>query len=244
MIIYRFEKQCGGPLMRPMILLIGLLLPFFAYADAPRQPMESTHAGEQLNIAKSWLESLRRSTTSVADVDFFERYLRKNHLAPEAVGTSREEIESFRSVAYQTHVVFLLKTLRRGTTRYKGAIAGIDAYLRKYGLSYSALGTSPEEIERLRVKGCKLSAIQWLEALRRGTVQSRAAYQNVLKFMFEGNLIPTDIGTSVEELKGFVQKMPMHEFVGPPCTTTTCKDANAGSKSPAQRAGLTLLLQS
>lgn len=62
-----------------------------------------------------------------------------------------------------------LGLLRRGTDKYDLFFGCLRQELEKGGFSLADIGTSNEELEELRVNGCKISVQKWLDSLRRGT---------------------------------------------------------------------------
>ncbi len=73
--------------------------------------------------------------------------------------------------------------------------------LRKGSLSFADIGTSEEELEELRVKGCKIAAQELLGFLRSGTDQYDFFIGLVREEARRGNFSLADIGTSEEELE-------------------------------------------
>jgi len=94
-----------------------------------------------------------------------------------------------------------LEHLRSGTDQYESFLKYLHEEVQKGGFTLKDIGTSEEELEQLRVKGCKTSAQKWLEYLRSGADQ----YDSFLKYLREevqkGGLTLKDIGTSKEELE-------------------------------------------
>ena len=97
-----------------------------------------------------------------------------------------------------------LNHLRAGTSQYDAFIGYVREEARKGNLSLADIGTSEEELEELRVKGCATAANQWLNHLRAGTSQYDAFIGYVREEARKGNLSLADIGTSEEELSSFV----------------------------------------
>lgn len=93
-----------------------------------------------------------------------------------------------------------LTYLRRGTGEYRSFLECFRREVRKGSLSLEKLGTSEEELECLRVLGCKTAAIQWLECIRRGTKQYESCLEYLRRELKAGGLSLADIDTSEEEL--------------------------------------------
>jgi hypothetical protein len=94
-----------------------------------------------------------------------------------------------------------LKRLRSGIEHYEICLGFLLEEAQKGGLTLEDIGTSKEELEQLRIKGCKAEARRWLEYLRSGT----GHYDTFLKYLREevqrGGLTLEDVGTSEEELE-------------------------------------------
>ena len=94
-----------------------------------------------------------------------------------------------------------LKYLRSGTDQYEGVLKHLREEVQRGGLTLKDIGTSEEELERLRVEGCKTSAQNTLKYLRSGTDQYEDSLKRLRKEVQKGGLTLKDIGTSEEELE-------------------------------------------
>lgn len=104
-----------------------------------------------------------------------------------------------------------LNYLRDGTDMYDSFIGHLRKEIDRGNLSLADIGTSEEELEQLRVKGCKVSAQNWLSYLRDGVDAYDFFVGRLRKEVSKGNLSLADIGTSEEELeqlrvKGMAEK--------------------------------------
>ena len=106
---------------------------------------------------------------------------------------------------YREEVQFWLDALRKGTQQHRAALGYVDEYTKEGGLTLKDIGTTKAELEKCRVLGCKVNAQFWLDALRKGTQQHRAALGYVDEYTKEGGLTLKDIGTTKAELSSFKQ---------------------------------------
>lgn len=97
-----------------------------------------------------------------------------------------------------------LDTLRRGTDDYMSVQRYLYRDLRKGGLSLVDIGTSEEELTELCVKGCRIRAKMWFNALRTGLGEPNAMVKLIRDDLRKGGLSLADIGTSEEELSTFL----------------------------------------
>jgi hypothetical protein len=96
-----------------------------------------------------------------------------------------------------------LDFLRNGSTQYDLLIEYVRQEALKGNFSLADIGTSEEELEELRVKGCMTVAQESLGFLRNGTSQYDLFIEYVRKEARKGNFSLADIGTSEEELASF-----------------------------------------
>ncbi len=99
--------------------------------------------------------------------------------------------------------------LRCGTSIYHLLIVWIREDVHYWGFSLAEIGTSEEELEKLRVLGCKTMAKELLDTLRKGTTNTisniNIKYNELIHYIRSGvlkkNFSLAEIGTSEEELK-------------------------------------------
>lgn len=101
-----------------------------------------------------------------------------------------------------------LKLLRDGTNLYDNILDRLHRELKSGKLTFKDIDTSDDEIKKLRILGCKLAAIRWLQALRRGVhVNVSVSYIYYMYHELEvGELSLEDIGTTDTEVQLFKQK--------------------------------------
>ena len=152
--------------------------------------------------AQKWLERLRSGTSYW---ESFLQYLRNNlqkaGLTLKDIGTSEKELEKLRIKGCKTSAQKWLEYLRSGTDQYESFLRYLLEEVKEGGFTLKDIGTSEEELKKLRVKGCKISAQKWLEYLRSGTDQYESFLRYLLEEVKEGGFTLKDIGTSEEELK-------------------------------------------
>jgi hypothetical protein len=99
---------------------------------------------------------------------------------------------------------YKLDNLRRGTSNYGGELRALRQQLTNGGLTLADIGTSEEELEQLRVLGCKTVATNHLNNLRRGSSSLDYELRGLRQQLTNGGLTLADIGTSEEELESLL----------------------------------------
>ena len=155
--------------------------------------------------AKKLLGYLREGITESETVfNALREELRKGGLTPKDIGTSEKELKRLQIRYCKIAAKEYLVSLRKGISEYASYLDLLRFELERGGLTLRHIGTSERELERLRIKGCKLAAKEYLASLRKGnlTPYSRFLdYIHLRRELEEGGLTPTDIGTSESELK-------------------------------------------
>lgn len=103
-----------------------------------------------------------------------------------------------------THIVSAQKNLhqlRRGTPDYEDQLRLLRYSMIDGELSLSDIGTNEEELEKLRIKGCKKAAEESLNCLQEGTYQYDYWLEHLQKELKAGGLSLADIGTNEKELQ-------------------------------------------
>lgn len=95
-----------------------------------------------------------------------------------------------------------LEVLRRGTASHGSCLH----LIRKANFTLADIGTSEEELEQLRIKGCKTAAQMCLEHLRRGSDRDVVFLEQLRNQLRLGNLSLVDIGTNAAELASFERR--------------------------------------
>lgn len=100
-----------------------------------------------------------------------------------------------------------LRLLRTGTRFYENYLQYLANDVRNGGFTLSDIGTSDEELERLRVMGCKAKAQHGLSLLRRDPVYFDCTYiiYWIREELASGNLSLSDINTTEEEFASILQ---------------------------------------
>ncbi len=128
---------------------------------------------------------------------------RKGGFSLADIGTNEKEIEELRVKGCKAAAHMWLDFLRHGASRYDSCICYVREEATKGNLSLADIGTNEEELEELRVKGCKTVAYMWLGYLRNGTSQHDSCIHYVREEARKGGFSLADIGTSKEELASF-----------------------------------------
>jgi len=97
-----------------------------------------------------------------------------------------------------------LRILRNGTDHY-GFIGYVRDEASEGGFSLEDLGTSDAELEKLRVKSCKIRAQKCLGYLRDGNDKFGLLPDIIRAELRSGGFSLADIGTSEKELVSFAQ---------------------------------------
>ncbi|MBP7006010.1 hypothetical protein KBB27_02730 [Patescibacteria group bacterium] len=158
--------------------------------------------GSHLERAQALLASLRRGAEQYALLmRSFRAEVRDGGLSLADLGTSEEELKELELLGLKTAALGRLEFLRKGTTHYEDFLRYLREEAEKAGLSLVDLGTDEEELKRLRVLGCKTTALGWLQHLRKGIEQHEAFFEYFRQEVEKGGLSLTDLGTSEEELE-------------------------------------------
>lgn len=99
-----------------------------------------------------------------------------------------------------------LSYLRIATERPDTFIDCLWKEVNAGGLTLADLGTSRKELKRLRIRGFKSAAKQFLLSLRNGELWGNEIIEQVRKDLRKGKLSLRDIGTSETELKKLATK--------------------------------------
>jgi hypothetical protein len=96
-----------------------------------------------------------------------------------------------------------LSRLRQGATNWEIILDHFRREVERGSFSLSEIGTNEDELENLRVRGCKTAAVTWLSALRNGSNQFDLFLSYLREEIQKGGLSLVEIGTSHNELEGF-----------------------------------------
>ena len=116
-------------------------------------------------------------------------------------GASEMEVLYMEDGSARRNSEALLKSLRVGTSHYRSFITRIKKDVKLGGLTLGDIGTSEEELEQLRILGCKCTAQIHLDHLRLGSTQYEKHLRELLAELRKGKLQLDSIGTSIEELE-------------------------------------------
>ena len=117
------------------------------------------------------------------------------------IGTSEEELEELMVKGSKIDAQKWLGHLREGDDQYKSWLVYLRTAVERGGFALVDIGTDEQELETLRINGCKITAQKWLGYLRAGG----QFYESFLGYLREevllGGFTLSDIGTSEEELE-------------------------------------------
>lgn len=157
--------------------------------------------------AQRVLEKLRKATDNYGHwVRVLRAELKKGDLLPSDIGTTEEELQEYWVKDCKIAIQQVLEKLRKGTSIYEFYLKLLRLGLEQGGLSLSDVGTSEEELEALRVKGCKIAARGALKNLRSGTDDYRFNLNRLRRELEKGGLVLSDIGTTEEELARLAER--------------------------------------
>lgn len=161
--------------------------------------------------SEALLKSLRVGTSHYKSfIKRLKEELKQGGLTLEDVGSSEEEIERLRILGCRTTAQSHLNRLRLGSVLYENYLKKLLLELRKGKLALELIGTSVEELEQLRILGCKKSARKWLRILRDcslcKTNQRILFRRRLIAELKAGKLLPEDIGTTNAELDFLVNR--------------------------------------
>ncbi len=96
---------------------------------------------------------------------------------------------------------FWLDYLRRDPAQHTSWLTYFRNALTYHGKTLEDYNTSEEELEKLRILGCKKNAEKWLEYLRRGSSEHQSFAKYLRQDAQEGGFTLEEIGTSEKELE-------------------------------------------
>lgn len=156
--------------------------------------------------AEAWVNYVKNGLANDdSEVDQIYRYIGTTNLTLADLGINEEELQKFRREACLAGCRWRLAELKTGSVGYKNLLQAIRDYVKKYDLTLDDIKTDEEELERLRVRGCRAVAKSRLKSLRKsnndGSIPSDYYVVCIREMLKEGNLTLADIGTDEEELR-------------------------------------------
>ena len=157
--------------------------------------------------AMKWLQVLLVGNDQY---DWIINYIReaaiKGNFPLTNIDTSEEELEQLRIKGCITDAFKWLGYLRDGAPyQYDWVIGHIRKLAARGKFSLADIGTSEEELEQLRIKGCIADATKWLNSLRMDNDQKDWIVRHIRELAIRGNFLLVDIGTNEEELSSFLE---------------------------------------
>lgn len=156
--------------------------------------------------ALKWIASLRTGTMQ------YDLYIRRiielasaEGLSLVDLGTFEEELKNLRFKCCVYSSENFLKRLSLADYEFEFLIKCMKEGLSSCNLSLENIGTSEDEIEKLRVEACKRSAQRILSHLRNCSTNNNDLYVRcLLEYLCKGGLSPEDVQTNDEELDGLL----------------------------------------
>ncbi len=168
---------------------------------------------EQLRIkgcktaAQTCLDDLREGSIEYRlHLSKFRELVRQGGLTLAEFPTSEVELESLRIKGCKTSATYFLEKLRPGVNSWWLFLSCLRRECTEGRFTFAVIGTSEEELEQLRIKGCKTAAQMCLEHLRRGSDRDVVFLEQLRKQLRLGDLSLADIGTNAAELASFERR--------------------------------------
>ncbi len=148
---------------------------------------------------------LRQLRNGAALYEYFLRCLRisceTGGFTLHDIGTDEEELKAILVNGFKRDAMVFLEALRHGSYLYEKTIVYLRIAMKGGNFTLETLGSSEEELERLRVKGCKTAALLYLGELRSPILshnrESEAMMREELK---KGGLTLEDIGMNEKQV--------------------------------------------
>lgn len=149
-----------------------------------------------------WLAHLREGTILYS---MFLKYLRDDlkcgNLTPEDIGTNEKELEKILVDGCKRDAMTSLEALRKGTHQYAMCLHFLRTDLERGNLTLKSIGTDEDELEKLRVKGCRMAALVWLGHLRSSHLKHNKEYNFFMREeLRKSGLTLTDINMNEEQV--------------------------------------------
>lgn len=152
--------------------------------------------------AEELLDALRQSTYArESRIQGIRDYVHEKSLWLSDIGTSEEELKKLLIDAYKDYAHESLCKMREGAPGHIYISEVMHKWLDKGKLSYADIGTSKEELESLRILGCKVLAQHKLAELRKGASNYEKLLEEVANAACDGGHSLSDLGTSRKELE-------------------------------------------
>lgn len=161
---------------------------------------------ESIHDPQVWLDPLRSgSLQHKTCLRNFRAALNHQGKTLADYNTSEDELEELRILGCKKNAEEWLGILRNGSPDHQSFAKYLRQDAQEGGFTLEEIGTSEDELEKLRILGCKMSAESWLRILRRGHEgNANKSYMRYLRQdIQEGGLTLEDIGTSEDELRQF-----------------------------------------
>lgn len=122
------------------------------------------------------------------------------------IGTDCKELEELCMKGYKLEAERSLEYLREGTSQYDFWLRHLQKELKKGDFSLADIGIDEKGLEELRIKGCKVSAEEYLSFLRNGTSSHEFFLKCMMEELRKSNLSLEDIDTNEDELRSLAPK--------------------------------------
>lgn len=189
--------------MKYSLICTILVFSFFSKSHATPLPTDDSEIKE----IKNSLRYLRNGAESYEiQLSSLREKIRTRGYSYASIGTSEKEIESLRILGAKMCARMWLFNLRKGSDRYEHSLFNLREEVRKGNFTLMKIGTSEDELKRLRILGAKTAAKKWLSYLRRGSARSEHFATYIRKEARKGGLTLAEVGTTEDELSSFEKK--------------------------------------
>ncbi len=160
--------------------------------------------------AKKHLKRLREGTELYdARLERLHSEVSKGGFTFKDIGTNEEELERLRVKSHKILAHKYLGWIRNRNELYHETydryFERLHSEVSKGGFTLEDIGTSKEELEKLRIRNCKYAAQTHLGFLRKGMYNYDAHLKSFRSEVSRGGFTLESIGTSEEELVSFQQ---------------------------------------
>jgi len=164
-------------------------------------------AESQGNIARAamWLGYARSPIDDrTSCIAYVREYLAREDAELATIGTSEEELQRLLIKGYIAEAGKWLGYARDRNSKNDYDVIRVREYLVKAGATFSDIGTSEEELQRLLIDGYIAEAKQWLGYARNRSSKNDYEVRRVRDYLAKAGADFSAIGTSEEELNNLL----------------------------------------
>lgn len=177
-----------------------------SYADisaTAQAEITKLRAPGYISRAKQALDNaVRFEINRLGFINDMEDCLKNAEASYEDIGTSADEVGRLKAEGYKTEAKLWLSFARnpKGEGKADTSLNCVDEFLQGAGASYADIGTSADEINKLRIEGYKAEAKRWLSLTRDSHGDIGANLQHMDEYLQKAGATYADIGTSESEI--------------------------------------------